>query len=62
MVLPRMAALAEVQWTKPEKKDYGDFTKRIVNLLALYQRNGWNYAKHLYDIKADFTPDIEKRP
>lgn len=61
MVLPRMAALAEVQWTKPEKKDYGDFTKRIVNLLALYQRNGWNYAKHLYDIKADFTPDIEKK-
>lgn len=31
MILPRMAALAEVQWTQPEKKDYQQFTQRLVN-------------------------------
>lgn len=61
MVLPRMAALAEVQWTQPEKKDYKDFTARIINLLAMYQRDKLNYAKHIFDIKADFTADTIKK-
>lgn len=57
MVLPRMAALAEVQWTCPELKDYGCFTKRISNLVDLYRRDGFNYAKHIYEIKADYEVD-----
>ena len=28
MILPRMAALSEVQWTQPEKKDYRSFDAR----------------------------------
>ena len=36
MVLPRMAALAEVQWTQPEKKDFKDFTKRLARLMKFY--------------------------
>ncbi len=61
MVLPRMAALAEVQWTAAEQKDYRSFQKRVVRLMELYRRNGWNYARHLYDLHADFRPDMEKR-
>lgn len=61
MILPRMAALSEVQWTQPEKKDYRSFTTRIINLLAMYQRDGLNYAKHLFDIKADFKADTAKK-
>lgn len=48
MVLPRMAALAEVQWTQPEKKNYKNFCKRLIHLVDFYQRNGLNYAKHIF--------------
>ncbi len=61
MVLPRMAALAEVQWTQPEKKDFKDFTKRLARLMKFYQRDGFNYAKHVFDLKVDFTPDVTKK-
>ena len=61
MVLPRMAALAEVQWTQPEKKDFKDFTKRLARLMKFYQRDGFNYAKHVFDLKVDFTPDVAKK-
>ena len=43
MVLPRMAALAEVQWTQLEKKDYTNFTTRLAGLTGLYRRAGLNY-------------------
>lgn len=45
MVLPRMAALAEVQWTQPEKKNYTDFTTRLAGLISLYRRDGLNYRE-----------------
>lgn len=61
MVLPRMAALAEVQWTQPEKKDFKDFTTRLARLMKFYQRDGFNYAKHVFDLKVDFTPDVTKK-
>lgn len=59
MELPRMSALAEVQWTMPEKKDYDDFIARIPSMLNIYQMKGYNFAKHLYDVKADIRPDFE---
>ena len=61
MVLPRMAALAEVQWTQPEKKNFKDFTTRLASLMKFYQRDGFNYAKHVFDLKVDFTPDVAKK-
>ena len=41
MVLPRMAALSEVQWTMPEKKDYQDFLNRLSRFRGLYDLNGY---------------------
>lgn len=61
MVLPRMAALAEVQWTQPEKKEYADFTQRLPRLMNFYQRDGRNYSMRAFDVKADFTPDTERK-
>ena len=43
-VLPRMAALAEVQWTAPERKDYNSFRQRLPRLLAIYRQQGWHYC------------------
>ena len=50
MLLPRLAALAEVQWTAPEKKNYADFLKRLGNLLNYYQKEGYHYAKHVLGV------------
>lgn len=61
MILPRMAALAEVQWTQPEKKNYNCFGKRLARLLQFYKRDGLNYAKHAFNIKSDFKSDTEAR-
>ena len=46
-VLPRMAALCEVQWTAG-KKDYKAFVKRLTRLLNLYDAYNLNYARHLW--------------
>ena len=47
-VLPRMAALAEVQWIQPQDKDYQDFKTRLPHLVDIYKRYGWTYrAKSL---------------
>ena len=43
-VLPRMAALAEVQWMQPERKDYQSFRNRLPRLIDLYRLYGWKYC------------------
>jgi hexosaminidase len=43
MVLPRLAALCEVQWMRQDKRQYEDFLKRIRGLTGLYNQCGYNY-------------------
>ena len=43
-VLPRMGALAELQWMQPERKDYADYLLRQQRLNKLYAANGWKYC------------------
>ena len=46
-VLPRMAALCEVQWCKGER-DYQNFLQRLPRLVDLYDYYRYNYATHLF--------------
>lgn len=46
-LLPRLAALAEVQWTRPERKDFDDFMNRLPRLVGLYEYRGWNYKRDI---------------
>ena len=46
--LPRLSALAEVQWTQPERKDYAAFVQRLTRLTQLFDHYGYVYAKHLW--------------
>ena len=46
--LPRMSALAEVQWTKPELKDFEAFKQRLTKLTTFFERYNYKYAKHLW--------------
>lgn len=61
MALPRMAAMAEIQWGAPRERDIKDFTERLSNLLDLYDIYNYNYSQHIYDIKATITPDPTQR-
>ena len=49
MALPRMAALAELQWCKPEQREYQDFLNRCNHIRDLYEHYGYNYAKHIFE-------------
>lgn len=55
MMLPRLAALSEVQWSAPEKKDYKDFMSRLFTMTKLYDKLGYNYSKRLFDIETTTT-------
>lgn len=60
MELPRMAALSEVQWTMPEKKNYENFLSRMPRLVGIYNLEGYNYAKHIFNVNALFIPNTAK--
>lgn len=47
MVLPRMAALCEVQWTTAPK-NYDNFVARLTRLTRLYRIYNYTYARHLW--------------
>lgn len=47
-VLPRMAALSEVQWTQPEKKDFSNFKVRADHMAKIYDLYKYVYALQLW--------------
>ena len=46
--LPRMSALAEVQWTQPQRKDYEAFKERLSTFTSLLELYGYIYNKRLW--------------
>lgn len=61
MALPRLAALSEVQWSQPALKDYNSFNNRLTEFTHLYDRLGYNYAKHLYNVAIHVDSDNKWR-
>lgn len=59
MVLPRWAALAENQWSCPERKDYKAFLDRLENLIAVYDLGGYVYAGHVFEVNSSIAPDFK---
>lgn len=47
MLLPRLSALAEVGWSL-DRKDYGDYLRRVRRLARVYDACGYHYAKHIF--------------
>lgn len=54
MLLPRLAALSEVQWTQPENKNLERFLGSLNHILAIYNVMGVNYGKHVFEIAAKY--------
>lgn len=44
MLLPRLDAISEVQWCRPQQKDFEDFKKRLPRMKQLYDQMGLNYC------------------
>ena len=55
-MMPRIAALSELQWSNPAKKDLNGFLKRLRHQLDLYQLYGCNYKKDIEDVTIDVEP------
>ncbi len=47
MVLPRMAALAEVVWCEMGRKNWNRFEKAMPYVLRMYEDLGYNFAPHV---------------
>ena len=50
MLLPRLAALSEVQWCEPGRKSFDRFMKDISRMTSVYEKMGCNYAKHVFAV------------
>ena len=42
-LLPRLAAVSELQWSAPEGRNYEGFLPRLQRMEALYTARGWNW-------------------
>ncbi len=59
MELPRMAALAEIQWSAADKKNYDCFLSRLPQLTKTYDVYDYNYAKHAFDVTDKYVANFE---
>ncbi len=50
MLLPRLAALSEVQWCRQDDKDYARFRKALDHSAKMYEKMGYTYCKYAWGI------------
>ena len=46
-LLPRLAAMSEVQWCQPQQKDFEDFKARLPRLEKIYDKLGVQYCRQV---------------
>lgn len=57
MTLPRLAALAEIQWASPNKKNFTQFINRLQNLTVKYSKLGYNFSRVAFEPTAKIDED-----
>lgn len=50
MAFPRLLAMAEVQWTQPERKDFGTFVRRLDKEFKRLDACGVNACRNFYEV------------
>ncbi len=58
MLLPRLAALSEVQWCASDRKDWDRFYDAADHFCAIYDVMDYNYATHVLQVKGE----VDARP
>lgn len=61
MLLPRLAALAEVQWCNADRKDWDRFYVAADEFCKMYDKMGYNYATHILQVKGDVRVDPSEK-
>lgn len=56
MIMPRMAALAEVVWGTSDVTKYQDFQNRLLQHFAVYDKKGINYSRALFEVTSKVSP------
>jgi hexosaminidase len=59
MTLPRAAAVAEVGWTKSERKDWSGFLQRLAPTMARYRAFGLHYADSVFAIDGRVSAEAD---
>ncbi|RIA10019.1 hexosaminidase [Flavobacteriaceae bacterium MAR_2010_72] len=57
MVFPRILAMSEVVWSKPERKNYKSFVNRVEQFHKRLEALDINYANHLYEIEGNLSSE-----
>ena len=57
MLMPRIAALSEVQWSSADKRNYECFLSRLPRMVELYDLKQYNYATHAFFITSKLVQD-----
>ena len=60
MLLPRLAALSEIQWSSADKRNYECFLSRLPRLVELYDLKQYNYATHAFNITSNLVQDTNE--
>ena len=61
MVLPRMAAIAEVGWSSKNVRDWTDFSRRLETHVKRYAAMGANYARSAFTVIMSDSFDTSNR-
>ena len=56
MIFPRMAALAEVLWSKKELRNWSDFERRLPAVFETYKKWNMNFSNAYYEPTIDIGP------
>lgn len=61
MSMPRMSALAEVLWTRPENKNETNYLIRLQKHFVLLDKMQVNYAKGIYQVNYKIRNDLDAK-
>lgn len=61
MILPRQAALSEVQWCQPSVKNWDRFLSSLTHEAAMYDMMGYNYAKTVFQVISKISVNHDKK-
>lgn len=59
-MMPRIAALSELQWTNPAKKNLDSFLKRLRHQLDIYRLYGYHYREDIEEAAIEISPVSEE--
>ena len=60
MLLPRLAALSEVQWCSSDRKDWNRFHDSADKFCSIYETMGYSFATHIFGVNGTVEFDAEK--